>query len=201
MQDPEFDTVKLPRALLDNARALGDTGCFLYLMFLRVAPPDGGWFEMPLEELARFSVKSVPTIRKYLPAMEDLGLIEIDRGGDGMRVKHRYRVVGLGGDSNKERLFNIDEEHDAFEAWWAIYPRKGEKGPSRSAFDKALKKVTYQDLMAATKRYAEYVARERIERRFVKQGRTYLNQECWHDDYSAPKARETARADEEYDDF
>lgn len=73
-----------------------------------------------------------------------------------------------------------DEQFDQF---WAQYPRKDAKIAARKAFDKALKIVGFDDLMAGLERYCEQIERTGKDRQFIKQPATWLNQGCWDDEH------------------
>lgn len=77
---------------------------------------------------------------------------------------------------------NIEEE---FEEVWQEYPKKQGKANALKAYIKAIKKGTdKQIIINGLKRYLEYIKIEKIETRYIKQGSTWFNQECWNDDYS-----------------
>jgi len=68
-----------------------------------------------------------------------------------------------------------------FDTWWESYPRKEAKGYARKCFARALEVVDFSVLMEATGRYSAWVAGREQEK--VKMPATYLNQQCWHDQY------------------
>ena len=70
----------------------------------------------------------------------------------------------------------------AFLTWWAIYPRKVARGAAEKAWDKAVKRATVADIMAAT---ANYVWPD--DPQFVPHGATWLNQDRWLDEPPKPK--------------
>lgn len=76
-------------------------------------------------------------------------------------------------------------KEQAFEAFWGCYPRRVAKGAARKAFDKAIKKATLEQMINAI---AEYVAKkpEKID---FKHPATWLNGECWDDEWEPPQVK------------
>lgn len=68
---------------------------------------------------------------------------------------------------------------EQFETFWAAYPRRVAKGTARTAFAKALKKATLEEMLEAIKAYKLHKP-ERID---FKHPATWLNGECWHDEW------------------
>lgn len=72
---------------------------------------------------------------------------------------------------------------DDFENFWRTYPRRVEKKSAFKAWKTALKSgATADEITAGAARYAQYRAGE--PERFTKHPSTWLNQECWEDEYS-----------------
>lgn len=65
-----------------------------------------------------------------------------------------------------------------FNLFWAIYPRKEAKGAARTAFQKAAKKASVQDIIEGAKRFASDPNRQP---EFTAHASTWLNQERWTD--------------------
>lgn len=74
---------------------------------------------------------------------------------------------------------------EQFESFWKSYPRRVAKGAARKAFDKAIKKTTLESMLKAI---TEYVAKkpEKID---FKHPATWLNGECWDDEWEPAQAR------------
>ena len=72
-----------------------------------------------------------------------------------------------------------------FEIFWKSYPRRVSKGNAREAFEKAIKKTTLDNMLRAI---TEYVAKkpEKID---FKHPATWLNGECWDDEWEPPQAK------------
>lgn len=85
--------------------------------------------------------------------------------------------------------------HEAFERFWAAYPRKVGKGKARTAFAKALRLTTLDTMLTA-------LAWQRTQPQWLKDGgdyiphpATWLHQERWDDEApTQPQVKErTAR--------
>jgi hypothetical protein len=74
---------------------------------------------------------------------------------------------------------------EQFQMFWVSYPRRVAKGAARKAFDKAIKKTTLENMLKAI---TEYVAKkpEKID---FKHPATWLNGECWDDEWEPAQAR------------
>lgn len=72
-----------------------------------------------------------------------------------------------------------DSYSNDFEEWWSVYPAKKAKGAAARAFDKALQRVTFSELMEKTRAYAES---DLPDLRFIPHGSTWLNGDRWNDE-------------------
>lgn len=66
-----------------------------------------------------------------------------------------------------------------FDEFWAAYPRRKEKFRARTAYDKALKAGTHEEIMAGVRKYAAEVRGK--DERYTKHPATWLNAGCWMD--------------------
>lgn len=78
---------------------------------------------------------------------------------------------------------------DDFNLFWRTYPRRISKGAARTAFDRAIRKTTLDTMMAAIDNYVRFKP-ERID---FKHPATWLNQECWDDEWAAVPKEVTNR--------
>lgn len=76
-------------------------------------------------------------------------------------------------------------KEEQFEAFWKSYPRRVAKGAARKAWDKAIKKASLETMLKAI---TDYVAKkpEKID---FKHPATWLNGECWDDEWEPPQQR------------
>ena len=71
-----------------------------------------------------------------------------------------------------------------FNDLWNIYPRKERKNDAFKAYSKAIKKgVEHTTIQNGLQSYIEYVKANQTETKYIKQGGTWFNQECWNDEY------------------
>lgn len=72
-----------------------------------------------------------------------------------------------------------------FEKWWTEYPNKKSKQDALRIFEKLLREnqVTFDELLAGAKAYAEHCRNKKIEDKYIKHPSTWLNQGCWADEY------------------
>ena len=77
-----------------------------------------------------------------------------------------------------------------FETFWKCYPRRVAKGAARKAFEKAVKKASLETMLKAI---TEYVAKkpEKID---FKHPATWLNGECWDDEWEPQQTRAPMRS-------
>tara|TARA_R100001594_G_scaffold130376_1_gene169459 strand:+ start:180 stop:449 length:270 start_codon:yes stop_codon:yes gene_type:complete len=72
-----------------------------------------------------------------------------------------------------------------FEKFWAIYPSRhphsNPKKTAEKAYIKAAKKYDAEQILEGAKNYADYVESHKVERKFICQGATFLNQERFLD--------------------
>ena len=71
-----------------------------------------------------------------------------------------------------------------FEVFWDAYGKKGNRKPALQAFSKALKKTTFSTIMAGLERYQKYAYANNTDPAFIKHASTWLNQDCWQDEYT-----------------
>ena len=82
-----------------------------------------------------------------------------------------------------------------FDDFWKIYPKKEAKGAARKSYERAIKKASPETIMLGLSRYLERIDGEKTGRQFIKLPATFLNQECWDDEYDArPSLRQQLNA-------
>jgi hypothetical protein len=85
----------------------------------------------------------------------------------------------------KQRVAKAKAKRDyAFDEWWAIVPKKVDKGHAERAYRKALTKTTHATLMQATRDLIGWNALG--PRQYIPNPATWLNGERWADE-TAPK--------------
>lgn len=79
----------------------------------------------------------------------------------------------------KTTLKDISSNEEDFNKFWATYPRKTSKLAARKAFDKALKTVSFEELLQGAERYANDPNRHPS---FTAEASTWLNNGRWEDE-------------------
>lgn len=90
------------------------------------------------------------------------------------------------GDQPNAKARKTDQGAEEFEGWWTLYPRKIGKGAARTAYARARRKASAEELEAAARRFAALVTAERRDLRYVPHPTTWLNQERWADVPAGP---------------
>lgn len=84
---------------------------------------------------------------------------------------------------------------DLFEAFWNAYPRRIAKGRARTAFKTAIKLTTLETMLEAIDVYK----RCKPERIDFKHPATWLNGECWDDEWPEPQRQLSGGAPRSFD--
>lgn len=102
-------------------------------------------------------------------------------------------------DNNKEyKTLTVERLETEFDTLWKAYPRKQGKANAFKAYEKARKNgVEFQTVLNGVYSYVSYLKRNKVEYRFIKQGSTWFNQQCWNDEYKSEAA--PTNRDEELD--
>jgi len=88
---------------------------------------------------------------------------------------------------NNERTIAVD---DLFNEFYAQYPRKIDPRDALKAFKSALKRATFEDIMAGVIRYAE--AQKDKEKQYLKYPASWLRADAWESHYEPGKDSEAA---------
>lgn len=75
------------------------------------------------------------------------------------------------------------QENNAFEEFWKVFPRRSDKVRARSFFIRALKIASEEEIIQGAFAYAKHIRDERISIQYVKLPTTWLENECWTDEY------------------
>lgn len=106
--------------------------------------------------------------------------------------------------NNIHQQKSIDEVHfvnfnEEFDEIWSNYPKKQGKKDALKHYIKSRKKgVDKETIEMGLNNYLEYIKKNNIDARYIKQGSTWFNQECWNDDYSIKKETTTKDIAEHY---
>ncbi len=107
-------------------------------------------------------------------------------------------------EEEKNKKKNIEEEYNnicasAFSEFWDIYPRKIDKARAEKAFKGALKKDKAENIINGTKAYAKQCAISKTEQGYIKHAATFLNGECWKNEYNINETQEVKQKIGKYD--
>ena len=75
-----------------------------------------------------------------------------------------------------------------FDEFWKLYPKKHGKKPAQAKYLKAAKKHSHAKIMDGLK---SYVKSDNVKKGFVMNATTWLNQERWEDEHSAPASNQS----------
>lgn len=76
------------------------------------------------------------------------------------------------------------ESKSQFESFWNLYDKKKSKPDAEKKFKAALKKDTFENIIAGLEKYIKVRG---ADSQFWKHPSTWLNQECWKDEYTTTK--------------
>ena len=161
------------------------------------------WFTVANSRLELFTQLSETGIKKARNELSQKGYIEF-KTNHGKATS--YKIIKQYNDVapsvapsvalNKEKESEVKESksnnnisakllENQFNALWDIYPRKERKNDAFKAYSKAIKKgVEHTTIQNGLKSYIEYVKANQTETKYIKQGGTWFNQECWNDEYT-----------------
>ena len=121
----------------------------------------------------RHNSSIVYTLQVSSPLMR--GVVTGDEGGSapvmtGVLTGDDLTITTEQEPSEQEQLNN------KFEQFWAVYPKKDDKGLARRSFEKALKRASLEDIVAGAEKYRDDPNREQA---FTKNPSTWLNADAW----------------------
>lgn len=103
-------------------------------------------------------------------------------------------------DNNNILSKNLESE---FTELWKLYPRKDGKANALKAYIKARSRkdnpVSFETVKNGIERYVEYIKAENTPQKYIKQGSTWFNQQCWDDEYSVNSTQNKLPTAEDYD--
>ena len=91
--------------------------------------------------------------------------------------------------TNKRKTL-LEQDNVFFEEFWSAYPKKADKRPAQKAFASALKRSTFDELMAGVIAYKELVKDTDVK--FIKNPATWLNADAWENEIQPSAESEAA---------
>lgn len=108
-------------------------------------------------------------------------------------IQSQSGVKPVSPESNKELKKNLTVGSAEFDEFWNEYPKKEGKKPAFKAFTSAIRRATFEDILAGVIRYK---TSDKVQRGFIMLASRWLNEDHWTD-YHAPspdsEAAERAR--------
>ena len=104
-------------------------------------------------------------------------------------VDERLPQVRLGKDRVIKDISPNESVDSGFDKLWALYPRKEGKKAALKKYNEVIKKgiATNKQIQDGIVAYKRHLKAEGIEAKYIKQGGTYFNGECWNDQYEVEK--------------
>lgn len=94
------------------------------------------------------------------------------------------------GDNINEDNKNNEENEDKFDQFWEIYPRKHGKKAAKKLFESLSKKgIDYEKIIRGVTAYKQHCQANNILPEYIKHPTTWLNGECWEDEYKEKKQK------------
>lgn len=92
----------------------------------------------------------------------------------------------------KERKESKDNNYTTqFEIFWGAVPSKVDKKKSFKAYKSAIKKIDEDSLLEKIKDYSRLCEVNKTELEYIKHPSSWLNGECWENDYTPPAIKPT----------
>lgn len=130
--------------------------------------------ELAHEGHSQFSIITIKNWDKF----QDEGKQEGKQRASEGQAKGKRRATTK--KDNKEKNIIYDQFLEFYEA----YPKKRSKSTAQKAFEKAITKTSFENIMDGLTAYKKEISKKQTEEKYIKYPATWLNQECWDDDYS-----------------
>lgn len=80
---------------------------------------------------------------------------------------------------------SVKQLEEDFNKLWKLYPRKEGKKKAYEAYKRAIKQgVTNKEIQAGIVNYLKQIKIQGTDKKYIKQGSTWFNGNCWDDEYS-----------------
>ena len=167
-----------------------------------------GW-SLSVNALAEQNQEGKDAIRSAITELEALGYLtrsqlnEAGRFGESIWTTHDPAEIPMAKNPTTEnptpkKNNNKEEQHkeidSLFNEFWTAYPRKLDKAKAFRAFRSALKRATFEDILAGVLLYRNDPKRDPD---FTKYPATWLNNDSWGNTHEPSKDSEAARRAQE----
>jgi hypothetical protein len=169
-------------------------------------------YEITFGQMQRETGLGIKGVRSGLAELQKKGWLEMERTQrlNGQLGPYRYTlcdttvpqstvVAGTVAQGTDNKKNNIEENKvkelnahsdELFEEFWTSYPRKLDKAKAFRAFKSALKRATFEDILAGVLLYRSDPKRDPD---FTKYPATWLNSDSWENTHEPSKDSEAAR--------
>ena len=136
-----------------------------------------------LESEILYKENSKEIDKRYLRIFKG-GYLRKIKGGIKENLKENNTSINNTSINNINKKEINKERNEAFEQLWKLYPNKKGKKNAYKSFIKAIENgVSVEKIYEGINNYIKYIEIEHIELKYVKNGSTWFNQECWNDEY------------------
>lgn len=102
-------------------------------------------------------------------------------------IKEIFKDNNININNKYNNKYNNQDLENMFECFWKIYPVKKGKKKAKEKFIRHLKNNTYDEIIKGLNNYIEYIKEKKLEEKYIKHPTTWLNGECWNDEYNLVK--------------
>jgi hypothetical protein len=104
-------------------------------------------------------------------------------------IQSHSGVKPISPELNTEPNKNLTVQSEQFDEFWREYPKREGKKPAFKAFTSALRRATFEDILAGVIRYKNS---DRVTRGYVMLASRWLNEDHWEDNLEPSKDSEAA---------
>ena len=146
-------------------------------------------------------ITSKPTSKNRLITIINYSNYQDDNKQDNKQITNKQQtnnkqITTTNNDNNDNNENNENNDKQDiyivhFEKFWEEYPRKLDKKKAKSKFIGLSKKgVDYEEVIAGATKYKQYCQANNTLREYIKHPTTWLNGECWKNEYTFAKKKE-----------
>ena len=120
------------------------------------------------------------------PNLENLSLENLNLEKDTLTSTNCNKTNSNNKSSDKSSDRVSEEQLDEdFNKLWKLYPRKEGKKKAYEAYKRAIKRgVTNKEIQTGIVNYLTQIKIQGTDKKYIKQGSTWFNGECWNDEYN-----------------
>ena len=92
-------------------------------------------------------------------------------------------IKNFNNNNNNINNNNNNNINELFDIFYKKYPIKKSKKAALKVFTKVIKTVKFEDIMSGLENYIKDIKKKNTAPEYIKHPSTWLNQECWNDEY------------------